>query len=85
MHMYRKLASTKVDEGNESDLGSNIEQLLKQLHQVISQMQAWVSSGGSEIFSHTLTRHREIHHDLTQVLLFLCYLLVFSSIGEHLY
>nr|GEU39354.1 Golgi SNAP receptor complex member 1-1-like [Tanacetum cinerariifolium] len=29
-------------------------------------MQAWVSSGGSEMFSHTLNRHHEIHHDLTQ-------------------
>ncbi|XP_076942373.1 Golgi SNAP receptor complex member 1-1-like [Bidens hawaiensis] len=67
MHMYRKLVSTKVDDGNnESNLGTNIDQLLKKLHQVISQMQAWVSSGGSEIFSHTLTRHQEIHHDLTQ-------------------
>ncbi|KAM0006098.1 putative golgi SNAP receptor complex, subunit 1 [Helianthus debilis subsp. tardiflorus] len=66
MHMYRKLVSTKVDDGNDGNLGSNIEHLLKRLHQVISQMQAWVSSGGSEIFSHTLTRHQEIHHDLTQ-------------------
>ncbi|KAI3687678.1 hypothetical protein L1987_81378 [Smallanthus sonchifolius] len=66
MHMYHKLVSTKVDDGNESNLGSSIEQLLKQLQQVISQMQAWVSSGGLEIFSHTLTRHHEILHDLTQ-------------------
>ncbi|CAM8958642.1 unnamed protein product [Rhodiola kirilowii] len=29
-------------------------------------MQTWVSSGGSEIFSHTLTRHQEILQDLTQ-------------------
>lgn len=80
MHLYRKLVSTKVDDGgNESNLGSSIEQLLKQLQQVISQMQAWVSSGGSEIFSHTLTRHHEIHHDLTQVLLFLCTSLLFSD------
>lgn len=71
MHMYRKLVSTKLDDANESNLGSNVEHLLKQLHQVILQMQAWVSSGGSEIFSHTLTRHQEIYHDLTQVLLFL--------------
>ncbi|KAI3716713.1 hypothetical protein L1987_67781 [Smallanthus sonchifolius] len=63
MHMYRKLVSTKVDDGNNaSNLGSSVEQL----HQVISKMQAWVSSGGSEIFYHTLTRHQEIHHDLTQ-------------------
>ncbi|KAK1408378.1 hypothetical protein QVD17_40103 [Tagetes erecta] len=66
MHMYRKLVSTKLDDANETNLGSNVEQLLKQLHQVILQMQAWVSSGGSEIFSHTLTRHHEIYHDLTQ-------------------
>ncbi|KAK6162041.1 hypothetical protein DH2020_001882 [Rehmannia glutinosa] len=42
------------------------KQLLKQLQQVNMQMQAWVSSGGSEIFSHTLTRHQEILQDLTQ-------------------
>ncbi|KAG6395616.1 hypothetical protein SASPL_141739 [Salvia splendens] len=37
---------------------SGIDHLLKQLQQ---------SSGGSEIFSHTLTRHQEILQDLTQV------------------
>ncbi|KAI3664986.1 hypothetical protein L6452_43601 [Arctium lappa] len=66
MHLFRKLVSTKVDNEKENDLGSGIEQLLKELEQVISLMQAWLSSGGPEIFSHTLTRHREIHHDLTQ-------------------
>ncbi|KAJ9555018.1 hypothetical protein OSB04_009632 [Centaurea solstitialis] len=66
MHLYRKLMSTKGDDGSESNIGSSIEQLLKQLQHVISQMQAWVSSGGAEVFSHTLTRHQEIHHDLTQ-------------------
>jgi hypothetical protein len=30
-------------------------------------MQTWVSSGGSEVLSHTLTRHMEILQDLTQV------------------
>lgn len=68
MHLYRKLVSRKVDSGNENDLESEIDQLLRQLQQVNSQMQAWVSSGGSEIFSHTLTRHQEILHDLTQVM-----------------
>ncbi|MBA0569161.1 hypothetical protein Golob_006616 [Gossypium lobatum] len=29
-------------------------------------MQDWVSSGGSEMVSHTLTRHQEILQDLTQ-------------------
>ncbi|KAJ8471684.1 hypothetical protein OPV22_026027 [Ensete ventricosum] len=29
-------------------------------------MQTWVSSGGSQIISHTLTRHKEILQDLTE-------------------
>ncbi|XP_024963160.1 Golgi SNAP receptor complex member 1-1-like isoform X1 [Cynara cardunculus var. scolymus] len=66
MHLFRKLVYTKVDNDKENDLGSGIEQLLKELDQVISLMQAWLSSGGPQIFSHTLTRHREIHYDLTQ-------------------
>lgn len=71
MNSYRKLVSTKgsgkVDAG-ENDLESGIDKLLKQLQQVNSQMRAWVSSGGSEMVSHTLTRHQEILQDLTQVL-----------------
>lgn len=70
MSTFRKLASskgsTKVD-FPENDLESGIDRLLKQLQQVNSQMQAWVSSGGSEMVSHTLTRHQEILQDLTQV------------------
>lgn len=73
MNSYRKLvstkASTKVDAA-ENDLEAGIDRLLKQLQQVNSQMQAWVSSGGSEMVSHTLTRHQEILQDLTQVLWF---------------
>ncbi|KAK7255143.1 hypothetical protein RIF29_28547 [Crotalaria pallida] len=69
MSSYRKLVSTsnsiKADSA-ESDLESWIEQLLKQLQQINSQMQAWVSSGGSEMVSHTLNRHQEILQDLTQ-------------------
>ncbi|KAL9386540.1 hypothetical protein Peur_019664 [Populus x canadensis] len=69
MSSFRKLASskgsTKVD-FPENDLESGIDRLLKQLQQVNSQMQAWVSSGGSEMVSHTLTRHQEILQDLTQ-------------------
>lgn len=72
MNSYRKLvsakASTKVATAV-NDLESGLDQLLKQLQQVNSQMQAWVSSGGSEMVSHTLTRHQEILQDLTQVLL----------------
>lgn len=67
MHLYRKLVSTKVDNSNDNDVESGIDLLLKQLQQVNLQMRAWVSSGGSEIFSHTLTRHQEILQDLTQV------------------
>ncbi|KAK9100369.1 hypothetical protein Scep_023799 [Stephania cephalantha] len=65
MNSYRKMVSSKAD-GTENELESGIDRLLKQLEQVNSQMQAWVSSGGSEIFSHTLTRHQEILRDLTQ-------------------
>ncbi|KAJ8534941.1 hypothetical protein K7X08_016669 [Anisodus acutangulus] len=64
MHLYRKVVSLKVDCANDNDLESSINQLLKQLEQVNLQMQAWVSAGGSDIFSHTLTRHQEILQDL---------------------
>ncbi|XP_010942136.1 Golgi SNAP receptor complex member 1-1 isoform X2 [Elaeis guineensis] len=65
MNSYRRLVSMKTD-GSENDLESGIERLLKQLQHVNAQMQTWVSSGGSEILSHTLTRHKEILQDLTQ-------------------
>ncbi|KAM7254135.1 hypothetical protein ACFE04_031817 [Oxalis oulophora] len=70
MNSYRKLisrkaSSTKADAA-EADVESGIEWLLKQLHQVNLHMQQWVSSGGSEMVSHTLTRHQEILQDLTQ-------------------
>ncbi|KAH7564659.1 hypothetical protein JRO89_XS09G0003000 [Xanthoceras sorbifolium] len=69
MISYRKLVSTKVSmkvDAAENDLESGIDRLLKQLQQVNIQMQDWVSSGGSEMVSHTLTRHQEILQDLTQ-------------------
>ncbi|KAM0895228.1 hypothetical protein ACQ4PT_023955 [Festuca glaucescens] len=65
MIAYRKLVSMKSD-GSENDIEADIERSLKQLQQVNSQMQTWVSSGGSEVLSHTLTRHMEILQDLTQ-------------------
>ncbi|KAF8772929.1 hypothetical protein HU200_005329 [Digitaria exilis] len=65
MNEYRKLVSMKSD-GSENDIESDIERSLKQLQQVNSQMQTWVSSGGSEVLSHTLTRHMEILQDLSQ-------------------
>lgn len=72
MYLYRKLVSTKVDGSADKNLESGVDQLLQQLKQVISHMQAWVSSGGSEIFSHTLTRHQDILLDLTQVIACYC-------------
>uniref|UniRef100_A0A803P099 Uncharacterized protein n=1 Tax=Cannabis sativa TaxID=3483 RepID=A0A803P099_CANSA len=69
MNSYRKLVSSKDStkiEAKDNDLESGIDRLLKQLQQVNSQMQAWVSSAGSEMVSHTLTRHQEILQDLTQ-------------------
>lgn len=77
MYSYRKLVSTKADNVADNDLESGIDQLLKQLEQVNFHMQAWVSSGGSEIFSHTLTRHQEILQDLTQVAFNIYYLTLF--------
>ncbi|KAG8056761.1 hypothetical protein GUJ93_ZPchr0002g23243 [Zizania palustris] len=65
MIAYRKLVSMKSD-GSENDIESDIERSLKQLQQVNSQMQTWLSSGSSEVLSHTLTRHMEILQDLTQ-------------------
>lgn len=73
MNAYRKLVSTNVStkgDAAESDLESWIERLIKQLQQVNSHMQAWVSSGGSDMVSHTLTRHQEILQDLAQVFYF---------------
>ncbi|XP_044495131.1 Golgi SNAP receptor complex member 1-1-like isoform X3 [Mangifera indica] len=63
MNSYRKFVSTKVSTKVDSagnDLESGIDRLLKQLQQVNIQMQDWVSSGGSEMVSYTLTRHQEI-------------------------
>ncbi|KAF7843189.1 Golgi SNAP receptor complex member 1-1 [Senna tora] len=85
MNSYRKLVSAKVStkgDAAESDLESWIERLLKQLQQVNSQMQAWVSSGGSEMVSHTLTRHQEILQDLTQVIYYTNLLLVVIEVQE---
>ncbi|KAJ4761314.1 Golgi SNAP receptor complex member 1 [Rhynchospora pubera] len=65
MNTYRKSVSMKSD-GSETDVESTIDRLLKQLHQVNSQMQSWVAAGASEVLSHTFTRHQEILQDLTQ-------------------
>uniref|UniRef100_A0A0D6R5T6 Golgi SNAP receptor complex member 1 n=2 Tax=Araucaria cunninghamii TaxID=56994 RepID=A0A0D6R5T6_ARACU len=62
---YRKLINAK-HEGYEQEHEAGIERLLQQLQQVNAQMQVWVSSGTSDVLSHTLTRHKEILHDLNQ-------------------
>ncbi|KAF9617597.1 hypothetical protein IFM89_037660 [Coptis chinensis] len=65
MNSYRKFVASKVD-GTESEVEAGIDRLIKQLQLVISQMQSWVSAAGSEVFSHTVTRHQEILQDLAQ-------------------
>lgn len=69
MNSFRKLVSTKASKSDASENGleSNIDRLLKQLDLVNLQMQAWVSSGVTEMVSHALTRHQEILQDLTQI------------------
>lgn len=70
MNSFRKLVSAKASlksDASENDVESDINRLLKHLEQVNTQMQAWVSSGGTEMVSHTLTRHQEILQDIRQV------------------
>lgn len=50
-------------DGNEAE----IERLLQHLNDVNVQMQNWVSSAGSDVLSHTLARHQNILHELSQV------------------
>lgn len=66
MNSFRRLVLAKTD-SSWNDLESEIEASLKQLQQVNAQMKSLISSGGSEFFSHTLTRHQEILQDFTQV------------------
>ncbi|KAK4771353.1 hypothetical protein SAY87_031885 [Trapa incisa] len=74
MISFRKLVSSKASkfDPSENDLESSIDGLLKQLEQINMQMQAWVSSEGTNMISHTLTRHQEILRDLTQEFYRLC-------------
>lgn len=48
--------------GNEAE----IERLLKHLDDVNVQMQSWVSNAGSDVLAHTLARHQNILHELSQ-------------------
>lgn len=50
-------------DGNEAE----IVRLLQHLNDVNSQMQNWVSGAGSDVLSHTLARHQNILHELSQV------------------
>jgi Golgi SNAP receptor complex protein 1 len=49
-------------DGNEAE----IVRLLQHLNDVNSQMQNWVSGAGSDVLSHTLARHQNILHELSQ-------------------
>eukprot|EP00252_Welwitschia_mirabilis_P000461 TRINITY_DN10451_c0_g1_i1.p1 TRINITY_DN10451_c0_g1~~TRINITY_DN10451_c0_g1_i1.p1 ORF type:complete len:220 (+),score=36.29 TRINITY_DN10451_c0_g1_i1:176-835(+) len=62
---YRRLINRKFD-SSEEQLEAEIEKSLQQLQNINSQMQAWFSSGSSDIVSHTLARHLEILQDLSQ-------------------
>lgn len=46
---------------------AEIERLLQQLNEVNKLMATWVSNAGSDVLSHTLARHRNILHELSQV------------------
>ncbi|KAK4745985.1 hypothetical protein SAY87_012297 [Trapa incisa] len=74
MISFRKLVSSKTSkfDASDNDLESTMDGLLKQLEQVNIQMQSWVSSQGTDMVSHTLTRHQEILRDLTQEFYQLC-------------
>ncbi|BBM99139.1 hypothetical protein Mp_1g19070 [Marchantia polymorpha subsp. ruderalis] len=61
---YRKIASGPEDSKDGTE--ACIKDLLKSLQHVNTQMQAWVSNGGSHVLSHTLARHKDILHELTQ-------------------
>ncbi|KAL2651876.1 hypothetical protein R1flu_020004 [Riccia fluitans] len=60
---FRKAATGPEDS---EDTEAGIEDLLRNLQQVNNQMQAWASKGGSHVLSHTLARHNDIFHELTQ-------------------
>lgn len=49
-------------DGNEVE----IERLLQHLNDVNVRMQNWVSDAGSDVLSHTLVRHQNILHELSQ-------------------
>lgn len=72
---FRRVGTPKDGQGDGSE--AEIARLLQQLNEVNKHMQSWVSNAGSDVLSHTLTRHRNILHELSQVrfLNFLIYFL----------
>ncbi|CAK9269314.1 unnamed protein product [Sphagnum jensenii] len=63
---FRRLGNGPAGDGQGDGNGAEIERLLQQLNEVNKQMQSWVSSAGSDVLSHTLTRHRNILQELSQ-------------------
>lgn len=62
---YRRLATGRgEDKANGGEVA--IETLLEQLHTVNERMQAWVSTASSDVLAHTLARHQNIFHELSQ-------------------
>ena len=62
---FRRGGTPKDGQGDGSE--AEIERLLQQLNEVNKHMQNWVSNAGSDVLSHTLARHRNILHELSQV------------------
>jgi hypothetical protein len=62
---FRRVGTPKGGQGDGSE--AEIERLLQQLNDVNKHMQSWVSNAGSDVLSHTLARHRNILHELSQV------------------
>ncbi|KAJ7556980.1 hypothetical protein O6H91_05G107000 [Diphasiastrum complanatum] len=59
-------ASATLGEDQVEKNEAEIEELLQQLQHVNKNMQTVVSSAGSEVLSHTLARHGDILHELSQ-------------------
>lgn len=62
---FRRIGTPKDGQGDGSE--AEIEKLLQHLNEVNKDMQNWVSNAGSDVLSHTLARHRNILHELSQV------------------
>ncbi|XP_024398729.1 Golgi SNAP receptor complex member 1-1 [Physcomitrium patens] len=61
---FRRIGTPKDGQGDGSE--AEIEKLLQHLNEVNKDMQNWVSNAGSDVLSHTLARHRNILHELSQ-------------------